>query len=195
MNSRPGMSLLCAALALLAVCNAALAEQVIDVHFVNDATSGQEVLKAQATYEHHGAALRRVLLAFPGYADLHPWIAEATSVSPAVDGRSEILIRFKFPWPAGQRWSRIEVNTDHQDVITWRQVEGTMNANRGQLKLVASGQRIRVDYSAVINAGFPDAWTRGFKKQFVTEFIDAAHVRAADTDTGRLRIADSSPNR
>ncbi len=195
MSSHPFIKWLCATLALLVICNAALAEPAIKIHFAKDSTSGQETLNAQTVFDHHGAALRRVLLSFHDYADLHPWITEATLTRPAVGGKSEFLIRFKFPWPVGQRWSRIEVSTDYRNSITWHQVEGTMNANTGQLKFVASGQSIRIDYSAVIHVGLPNALTRGFKKRFVREFIDAAHTRATEADTTGLRFADSSSTR
>ena len=195
MSSHSFIKRICAALALLVTCNVALAEQVIKIQFAKDSTSGQETLNAHTVFDHHGATLRRVLLSFQGYAELHPWITEATLTSPTAGGKSEFLIRFKFPWPIGQRWSSVEVSTDYQNSINWHQVEGTMKANAGQLKFVASGQGIRVDYSAVINAGLPNALTRGFKKRFVREFIDAAHTRATELDTNGLRFADSSSNR
>ena len=193
MNSYPGIKLLFTALVLLAACNVALAEQPVKIHFVRDRVSGHEVLKAQTDFECHGAALRRVLFSFHLYANLHPWITETTTVSPPVNGTSEVLIRFKFPWPVGERWSRIEVHMRNQDSIVWRQIEGTMNANEGQLRFDVNGQSTHVDYSATISIGLPDAWTRGFKKQFVAEFIDAAHTLAAATDTTDLIFADLSP--
>jgi len=193
MNLRPALMLFHAVLALLVVCNVALADQDIEIRFVRDATSGQEVLKAQTAFESHGSALRNVLLNFHGYADLHPWITEATVVAHPINGRAEFIIRFKFPWPIGKRWSHIEVSRDNNAII-WRQIEGTMKANRGQLVFVSNGQSTRIDYSATIGVGFPDAWTRGFKKQFVTEFIDAAYARATKTNTTGLRLATSSPN-
>lgn len=193
MSSRPAIMLFHAALALLLVCHTALADQAIEFRFVRDATSGQEVLKAQAAFESHGTALRKVLLTFHGYADLHPWITETTVVAHPINGRAEFVIRFKFPWPIGKRWSRIEVSRDNNAII-WRQIEGTMEANQGQLNFVTNGQSIHVDYSAIISVGLPDAWTRGFRKQFVTEFIDAAFARATKTSTTGLKLAVKSPN-
>ena len=195
MSSHSFIKRICATLALLVACNVVLAEQAIKIRFAKDSTSGQETLNAHTVFDHHGTALRSVLLSFQGYAELHPWITGATLTSPTAGGNSEFLIQFKFPWPIGQRWSRVEVSTDYQNSINWHQVEGTMKANAGQLKFVASGQGIRVDYSAVINAGLPNALTRGFKKRFVREFIDAAHTRATELDTNGLRFADSSSNR
>lgn len=194
MSTRSVFGLLYTTLTLLTTCNAALAEQVVKTHFVNNAESGQEVMKAQATFGHYSEELRKVLLSFRGYADLHPWITETEISNSPVAGTSQVLIRFKFPWPVGKRWSRIEVNRDGQDAIVWRQIEGTLRANEGQLKFATDGQNIRIDYSAILNTGFPDRWTRSFKKQFVTEFINAAHLRAAEAGPGTLRIADSSPN-
>ncbi len=194
MSTRSVIRLLCTALTLLTTCSAARAEQVINTRFINDAASGREVMKAQATFSRYGDELRKVLLSFRGYADLHPWITETEISNSPVEGTSQVLIRFKFPWPVGKRWSRIEVNTDGQDVIAWRQIEGTLNANEGRLQFATNGQNVRIDYSAVLSTGFPDRWARGYKKQFVTEFINAAHLRAAETGPGTLRLADSTPN-
>ena len=194
MSTHSVFRLLYTTLTLLTTCNAVLAEQVIKTRFVNNAESGQEVMKAQATFGHYGDELREVLLSFRGYADLHTWITETEISNHPVDGTSQVLIRFKFPWPVGKRWSRIEVNRDGQDAIVWRQIEGTLNANEGRLKFTTDGRNIRIDYSAILDTGFPDRWTRSFKKQFVTEFINAAHRRAAETRPGTLRIADSSSN-
>ena len=195
MSSHSFIKRICATLALLVTCNIVLAEQAIKIRFAEDSTSGQETLNAHTVFDQHGAALRTVLLSFHDYADLHPWITEATLTSPIAGEKSEFLIQFKFPWPIGQRWSRVEVSTDQRNSINWHQVEGSMKANAGQLKFVASGQGIRVDYSAVINAGLPNALTRGFKKRFVREFIAAAHTRATELDATGLRFADSSSNR
>ena len=186
---------ICATLVLLVACDALPAEQTIEIQFAKDSTSGQETLNAQTVFDYHGTALRRVLLSFHDYADLHPWITGATLTSPAAGRKSEFLIRFKFPWPVGQRWSRIQVSTDYRNSIIWHQVEGTMDANAGQLKFIANGESMRVDYSAIVDIGLPNALTRGFKKRFVREFIDAAHTRATQTDTTGFRIADSSSNR
>ena len=195
MSSHSFIKRICATLVLLVTCNVGLAEQAVKIQFAKDSASGQETLNAHTVFDQHGTALRTVLLSFHDYADLHPWITEARLTSPTAGGKSEFLIQFKFPWPIGQRWSRVEVSTDQRNSISWHQVEGTMKANAGQLKFVASGQGIRVDYSAVINAGLPNALTRGFKKRFVREFIDAAHTRATELDTNGLRFADSSSNR
>ena len=186
---------LCTTLALLVACNVTLAEQTIKIQFAKTSTSGQETLNAQTVFDRHGDALRRVLLSFQDYADLHPWITEVTLVKPTAGEKPEFLLRFKFPWPVGERWSRIEVNTDYRNSIIWRQVEGTMTANEGQLKFVADGQSIRVDYSAIINVGLPNILTRGLKKRFVKEFIGAAHTLATEFDTTSLRFADSSSGR
>lgn len=186
---------LCTTLALLVACNVTLAEQTIKIQFAKTSTSGQETLNAQTVFDRHGDALRRVLLSFQDYADLHPWITEVTLVKPKAGEKPEFLIRFKFPWPVGERWSHIEVNTDYRNSIIWRQVEGTMNANEGQLKFVTDGQGIRAEYSAVINVGLPNALTRSLRKQFVKEFIGAAQTQATETDTTSLRFADSSPSR
>lgn len=176
-------------LILLTACRMAIAEQAVDIRFSRDAATGHEVLKARTEYSQHGKAMRKILMTFHEYAELHPWIMEATPVHPPLDGRAQILIRFRFPWPVGHRWSRIAITTNTDTAVTWHQVDGDLKANRGRLGFIADGEAIGIDYSAVISVGLPDAWTRAFKKRFVSEFIDAAWSRASATADTRLRLA------
>jgi hypothetical protein len=50
--------------------------------------------------------------------------------------------------------------------------------NQGEISIVTCGERVDVEYRAILDIGLPDAWTRSYKKKFVSEFLNAAYDQA-----------------
>lgn len=119
--------------------------------------------------------------AIAAYPRLHDWIPKTTLVSCS-EGVQEFLVQFSFPWPVGRQWSRVEVHRNG-GAISWKQLEGSLKANNGQISFEAVGDQVRVDYPAAIDVGLPDALTRSYKKQFIAEFLTAAAVQAGSQAT------------
>ncbi len=169
---------------------AANASQPIEVNIANDDGSGLDIIQAQTAFDNHGTALRRILLAISGYADLHPWIVSSTPTGTGDQEGKEFLIEYDFPWPVCRRWSHIRVHKKDENTISWRQVAGNMQKNEGWLRFSSPGnQSINVSMSAIIGIGLPEILIREFKKQFVKDFIVTAYDQAVASTHTELILA------
>ena len=165
----------------------ASASQPIEVNITNDDRSGLDIIQAQTAFDNHGTALRRILLAISGYADLHPWIVSSTLIGSGDQEGQEFLIEYDFPWPVCRRWSRIRVHKEDENTISWHQIAGNMQKNEGQLRFSSSShQSINVSMSAIIGIGLPEILIREFKKQFVKDFIVTAYDQAVTSTHAEL---------
>jgi hypothetical protein len=176
------------------VCPAipSVASMQIDINFEADQASGNEWIRAQANYDIKKSRLYEILNAITEYPALHGWIQDARIESDAENGRQEFFIKFKFPWPVGERWSRVEVRSEGDSVITWNQLEGTLKMNQGRITITGHERQARIDYLAIIDVGFPNAVTRSYKKQFVSEFLGAIHHRTNNGGQSPDEISVSS---
>jgi len=183
---------------LLVVCliypvSEASATPTIEINFESDGASGQESIHAQAEFHNHGPETWEALAAITGYPELHPWISDTKLVGQSSARQQEFLIEFKFPWPICRRWSRIEVNRESPTKISWRQLEGSLQINQGQLSFVSGREQVRIDYRATINVGLPDVLTRHYREMFVLEFLGAVYDQVTETpSTNGLTLANSS---
>ena len=164
----------------------------IDVSFDRDALSGHELIRAQAQFPAREPAVFAVFAAITEYPRLHAWIHDTTQVPAAGADRQEFLIEFKFPWPVGRRWSRIAVRRQGRTRIAWHQIDGSLELNRGHIAFDARAGHVHIDYQASIGVGVPDAWTRHYKRRFVSEFLNAVYQQAVAADrTSGLTVASS----
>jgi hypothetical protein len=186
------------------VCPAipSVASMQIDINFEADQASGNEWIRAQANYDIKKSRLYEILNAITEYPALHGWIQDARIESDAENGRQEFFIKFKFPWPVGERWSRVEVRSEGDSVITWNQLEGTLKMNQGRIAITEHAHQAHIDYQAIIDVGYSNAVTRSYKKQFISEFLGAIHDRtknsgqtsdATSTAPSRLILVTSHP--
>jgi hypothetical protein len=186
------------------VCPAipSVASMQIDINFEADQATGNEWIRAQADYDIKKSRLYEILNAITEYPTLHGWIQDTKIESDAGNGRQEFLIKFKFPWPVGERWSRVEVRSEGDSVISWNQLEGSLKMNQGRITITGHERQARIDYLAIIDVGFPNAVTRSYKKKFVSEFLGAIQHRTNDgsqspdeTSAGaaRLMLVTSNP--
>jgi len=183
---------------LLAVCltypaSEANAAPVIEIDFKSDEASGQELIHARAELGSHGAETWKALGAITAYPALHPWICDTHLLRQSGERLQEFLIEFEFPWPVGRRWSRIEVQRESPVRISWRQLEGSLQVNQGQLSFNSRGGEVHIDYQATINVGLPDAWTRYYRQKFVSEFLGAVYDQVTTRPSAKgLTLANSS---
>jgi uncharacterized membrane protein len=166
------------------------AAPTIDISFETDAATGQKLARAQAVFPASIPVTYAIFDAIAAYPRLHDWIRKTTLVSCS-EGVQEFLVQFSFPWPVGRQWSRVEVHRNG-GTISWKQLEGSLKANDGQISFEAAGDNVRVDYRAAIDVGLPDALTRSYKKQFITEFLTAASHQAESADS-QTTLALASP--
>lgn len=160
----------------------ALAGPDIDISFEGPDANGQRVIHARALFPVAGAEVQRVFEAIGDYPSLHDWIDSARLV--ASDAHSEqFLVEFRFPWPVGRQWSRVEVRRQGEHAIEWHQVEGSLKANHGRIAFASRGADAHIDYRAVIDVGLPEPLSRPYKKRFVSEFLDAVHLQASTAGT------------
>ncbi|MGB5603799.1 MAG: hypothetical protein WBO14_15330 [Gammaproteobacteria bacterium] len=150
-----------------------LSEAEIAIGFENDSSSGDEFISAETGFLAPRAAIWNAFAAITEYPNLHKWIREARFVGFTDDDTQEFLIEFKFPWPIGTRWSRIEVTREHGSKISWRQIEGDLGANEGRISFSSKGDQARIHYRAIISVGVPALLARPYKKKFVWEFLNA----------------------
>lgn len=156
--------------ALVITVDAALAEPKIDIKFKNDQVTGEELIQAKANCDVKKKQAYKAFKAIIEYPDLHLWIQNTEDETEESNGYQTFLIEFDFPWPVGKQWSRVKVSTNNS-VISWNQIEGTLNINRGRIAIIEHDDQAYVDYQAVLDLGYPDAFTRDYKEQFVTEFL------------------------
>lgn len=166
----------------------------ININFENSSSTGREIIHARAAFDSHGAGIRTTLAAITGYPGLHAWIRTTTLLRHVSKGRLEYRVEFDFPWPVGRRWSRIEVHQESPTRISWRQVEGDLKMNQGEISIVTCGERVDIEYRAILDIGLPDAWTRGYKRKFVSEFLSAVYDQAKASQPGTvLTLATTGP--
>ncbi len=166
----------------------------ININFENSSSTGREIIHARAAFDSHGAGIRTTLAAITGYPGLHAWIRTTTLLRHVSKGRLEYRVEFDFPWPVGRRWSRIEVHQESPTRISWRQVEGDLKMNQGEISIVTCGERVDIEYRAILDIGLPDAWTRGYKRKFVSEFLSAVYDQAKASQPGIvLTLATTGP--
>jgi uncharacterized membrane protein len=119
---------------------------------------------------------------------LHEWIEETRLVDSDLHSQ-DFLVKFRFPWPVGHQWSRVRVWHQGKEGIRWRQIEGSLHANRGEISFGTRDGQAHVDYRAAIDVGLPDLFTQPYKKRFVAEFLGAVYDRAMKPG---LRLATST---
>jgi hypothetical protein len=189
----PLLSLVLLAVGLAGATRSALAEPDIEISFPRDATSAHGLIHAEALFPVQGADIHRVFSAISAYPELHDWIRATRRVGKTPHGE-QFLIDFEFPWPVGKQWSRVEVRRHGDSAIEWHQVEGSLKANHGRIAFSTRSGAAHIDYRAAIDVGLPDAFTRPYKKRFVSEFLGAVYEQArTSSPTGALALARAQP--
>lgn len=151
------------------------AEPRIDISFESSPAGDRKLLRAYAVFPGSYSVVFNVFKAISAYPSLHQWIENTTVVSKS-GKRHEFNVEFKFPWPVGQRWSRVGVRFDG-NTIFWVQLEGNLEANSGSISFLSRDNKVLIDYRAAIDIGLPDLLTQSYKKKFVREFLQAACER------------------
>ena len=170
---------------VVALARPALAEPNIEVSFEADSDTGAAMIHADARLPEALSTVKCIFTAIAAYPSLHDWIEDAELLE--VDGQTEVyMVRFKFPWPVGRHWSRVRVWYEGENSVAWRQIEGSLGANHGQVTFSTRQRHAHVEYRAAIDVGLPEPLTRPYKKKFVEEFLSAVNDRAA---TLGLRVA------
>ena len=166
----------------------------IDINFENSSATGREIIHARAEFYSYGPEIRTTLVAIAGYPELHAWIRNTTLLRHVSAGKLEYLVEFDFPWPVGRRWSRIVVHQESSTKMSWHQLEGNLKMNQGEIFIVTCGERVNIEYRAILDIGLPDALTRRYKKKFVSEFLNAAYDQAkASQPVTSLTLATAGP--
>ncbi len=164
----PGVALVC-------IAGPSVAAPQIFIEFQQEPGSGKEWIHAKANCHTTEPQLNEVINTVVKYPALHSWIRDTKFENETSDGGQQFLIEFRFPWPVGKRWSRVEVKREGDSVISWVQLEGTLNMNQGRIVITEHEQQAHIDYRAVIDVGYPNVVTRSYKKQFVMEFLGAIY--------------------
>jgi len=167
-------------LVLASAANLSVAAPQIAIEFHQEQGSENEWIHAKANCHTTEPQLSKVINAVVKYPALHGWIRDTKIESNPMNGRQQFLIKFKFPWPVGERWSRVEVKKEGDAAISWLQLEGTLKLNQGRIEITEHEQQAHIDYRAIIDVGYPNAFTRGYKKQFVLEFLGAIYDQTRD---------------
>lgn len=166
----------------------------ININFENNGTTGRETIHARAAFYSHGAEIGKTIAAITGYPELHAWIKNTTLLRHLSKGKLEYRVEFDFPWPVGRRWSHIEVHQESPTRISWHQVEGNLKMNQGEISIITCGERVDIEYRAILDIGLPDAWTRTYKKEFVSDFLNAVYDQAKiSAPTTVLTLATTGP--
>lgn len=170
----------------------ALAAPPVDIAFETNADYDGKLVRAQTVFPAAGGAVYSVFDSIMHYPQLHDWIRETVHLATNGDTR-EFLVQFRFPWPVGAQWSRVEVRRNHNEIV-WKQLDGSLVANHGSIRFESSGGNVSIDYRAAIDVDLPELWTRAFKKKFITEFLGAAYARSVKLNrtTATLPAADRS---
>ena len=168
-------------LALVFAAELSVAETQIEVEFMQEKGSTNEWIHAKAHCLTPERQLHEVLNAVVKYPVLHSWIKDTKPESNLINGVRQFLVEFRFPWPVGKQWSRVEVKKEADSTISWHQLEGTLKMNRGSIVITERNQQTLLDYRAIIDVGYPNTFTRGYKKKFVLEFL-----RAIDKETVKI---------
>ena len=166
----------CFAVVCVFTAGSTLAAPQIDIEFETDQATGQEWIHAKANCHAREAPAYEAFNAIVDYPALHHWIRNTKAENEENSDHQEFLIEFDFPWPVGKQWSRVQIQQG-DSVISWTQVDGSLNINRGRIAIAEYEGQAHVDYRAILDVGYPDAFTRGYKEQFVTEFLIAIYNR------------------
>lgn len=164
------------AVVLVLTTGSTLAAPQIDIEFETDQTTGQEWIHAKANCNAKKQQAYEAFSAIADYPKLHDWIQNTKAESEEQNNHQEFLIEFDLPWPVGEQWSRVQIQKNNS-VISWNQIEGSLNMNRGRIVITEHENQAQVDYWAILDLGYPDVFTRGYKEQFVTEFLVAIFNR------------------
>lgn len=164
------------AVVLVFTTGSTLAAPPIDIEFETDQTTGQEWIHAKANFHAKEQQAYEVFNAIVDYPELHNWIHNAKAEGEENNDHQEFLIEFNFPWPVGKQWSRVKIQKNNS-ILSWKQTEGSLDMNRGRITIAEYEGQAHVDYRAILDVGYPDAFTRGYKEQFVTEFLAAIYNR------------------
>lgn len=139
-----------------------LSEPENAIGFENGSISGDEFFSAETSFQAGRAAIWNAFAAITEYPSLHEWIGEARVVGHTGDARQEFLVKFPFPWPIVIRWSRVEGSREHGSEISWRQIEGDLNANEGRISISGKDDQAHIHYRAIINVGVPAMLARPY---------------------------------
>ena len=169
-------------LAFVCLANSSVAAPVVAFEFEQEQESEDEWIHAKANCHTTRPQLYQVLNAIIKYPALHSWIRDTEMESNKMHGGQRFLIEFKFPWPVGKQWSRVEVRKSGDSIITWRQLEGTLKKNRGRIAITEHQHEAHIDYRAIIDVGYPNAVTRSYRKKFVMEFLRAIYEKTRDSN-------------
>jgi uncharacterized membrane protein len=172
----PLLRLILLAIAVICVGEPVLAAPRIEVSFEPGAADSQKLVRARAVFPTEQSILYDVFNSITAYPMLHHWIEETTLIS-ADKSKQEFLVKFAFPWPVGQQWSRVEVRRTAK-AIFWKQLEGSLRANHGRISFTTADAKVFIDYRAAIDIGLPELWTQSYKEKFIREFLTAAYERA-----------------
>jgi len=179
-------------LALTFAANLSVASPQISIEFEQEQGSNNEWIHAKANCHTTEPRLYEVLNAIVKYPVLHSWIQGAKIENNTMKGGRQFLVEFQFPWPVGKQWSRIEVKKSDDSSISWRQLEGTLKMNQGRIVITEHKQQAHLDYRAIIDVGYPNAFTRGYKKKFVLEFLRAIYDETRDFNKPSTEMSASS---
>lgn len=168
-------------LALAFLNTVSVAAPKIAIEFEQEQGSNTEWIHAKANCHTTGPQLYKALNAIVSYPELHNWIRDTKAEPNTMNGDQQFLVEFKFPWPVGKQWSRIEVKKDSDTVISWHQLEGSLKMNQGRIAISEDQQQAHLDYRAIIDVGYPNAFTRGYKKQFILEFLGAIYNKTRES--------------
>ena len=164
------------AIAFICLGGPVLAAPRIEVSFEADAADTQKLVRARAAFPTRQSIVYNIFNSISAYPVLHPWIQETTLVGEN-PRTQEFLVKFTFPWPVGQQWSRVEVRRSGKTIF-WKQLEGSLRANHGRISFTAADGKVFIDYRAAIDIGLPELWTQAYKEKFIREFLTAAYERA-----------------
>jgi len=170
------LMLYCLATLLIATANVVGATPSIEVVFETDQITGQEWIHAQANCKVEKQQAYDAFSAIVDYPALHDWIKDTKAENIDSSEYQEFTIEFNLPWPAGNQWSRVQIRRNHSE-ITWKQIEGSLKKNQGSIAITERNNQAHVDYRAILDMGYPDAFTRGYKERFVSEFLAEMYKR------------------
>ena len=166
------------------------AAPIIHIEVIKEESTGHDQIHAEAEYRIEGFAIIKVIEKLRDYPKLHDWIDKVTPLDAADNSRQEFMVEFRLPWPIGREWSRIEVEVRSGEGISWRQIEGSLAANEGEMMLNYNGEQSRIDYRASISLKSSSSMVRYYIKRFVNDFLVAIGLQArqAMLDTSRVTL-------
>lgn len=154
-------------------------DHLIDITIEKGVTTGYDHIHAIGDFRGRESAFREVMMHVPEYARLHEWIDKVTLINVNENDKQAFMIEFVFPWPVGRKWSHIQVETNSDNMISWRQIDGSFKKNEGYMSYTATDISLKIDYSAKVDLGYSPRMVRPYIEQFVTDFIKGIGKRAA----------------